>query len=115
VFTSNALIQCTTSIEIGRRCLVGQSAMIVDGSHRFRDPHVPIVAQGYDYRPIHIGDDVAIMAKCTVIADIGQGAFIGANSVVTRPIPPHSLAIGSPARVIEHYGPDQPEADGLDG
>ena len=89
--------------------------MIVDGSHRFRDPHLPIIAQGYDYRPIHIGDDVAIMAKCTVIADIGQGAFIGANSVVTRPIPAYSLAFGCPARVIEHFGPGEHSADDLNG
>lgn len=104
-FTYECLIQCTTSIEIGQRCLFGQSVLIVDGSHRFRDPSLPIGEQGYDYRPIRIGDDVAVMTKSTVIADIGEHSFVGANSVVTRDVPPYSLAVGAPARVIESFGP----------
>src|SRR5438105_12053228 len=33
IFTSTALIQCSTSIEIGRRCIFGQATMIADGNH----------------------------------------------------------------------------------
>jgi acetyltransferase-like isoleucine patch superfamily enzyme len=115
VFTANALIQCTTSIDIGRGCVFGQSLMLVDGNHRFRDPTVPILAQGYDYRPIRIGDHAAIMAKCTVIADVGEHAFVGAHSVVTRPIPPFCLAVGAPARVVEYFGPPEQRPAGIDG
>jgi acetyltransferase-like isoleucine patch superfamily enzyme len=107
VFTSHAYIQCTTSIDIGERCVFGQSLQIVDGNHRFRDPNVPMNEQGYDYRPIVIADDVAVMTKCTIVNSIGEHAFIGANSVVTRPIPAFSLAVGAPARVIEYYGPPE--------
>ena len=106
IFSSDALIQCSTRITIGRRCAFAQSALIVDGSHRFRDPDIPMLDQGYDFRPIIIGDHVAVMAKSTVIADIGDHAFIGANSVVTKPIPAYSLAVGSPAKVIETYAPE---------
>jgi serine acetyltransferase len=31
---------------------------------------------------------------------------VGANSVVTRPVPPYCLVAGVPARVIEYYGPE---------
>lgn len=100
-FTYDVVIQCAGTVEVGEECLVAQAVMIVDGSHRFRDPTRPIAAQGYDLRRIRIGNGAAIAAKCTVIADVGERAFIAANAVVTRPVPPWSLAAGVPARVLE--------------
>jgi acetyltransferase-like isoleucine patch superfamily enzyme len=106
VFTSDALLQCTTSIDIGRNCIFSQSALIVDGNHRFRDPTRPTGAQGFDFRPVRIGDGVGVMAKCTIIgATIGENAFIGANSVVTQDIPAFTLAVGAPAKVVDSFGP----------
>lgn len=105
VFTYDVIIQCSTSITIGERGVFAQATMLVDGSHRFRDLDRPVLAQGYDFRPITIGDDVSVMAKCTIIADLGERVFVGANSVVTRPIPAYSVAAGVPARVIDSYGP----------
>jgi acetyltransferase-like isoleucine patch superfamily enzyme len=113
LFTASAMIQCTTSVDIGRRCMFARDVLIVDGNHRFRDPDVPVAAQGYDYRPITIGDDAAVMASSTVIADIGEHAFVGANSVVTRPIPDFCLAVGAPARVVEYFGPPDRRPAGL--
>lgn len=101
IFTYDNLIQCSTSVTIGRGCLFAFGASIVDGNHRFRDTERPIVAQGYDYRPITIGDDVGVMAKATVINDVGERSFVGANSVVTKAVPPFSVAAGVPAAVIE--------------
>ena len=105
VFTYSVLMQCSSTIEIGERCLFGQSTMIVDGSHRFRDLDRPVLQQGYDLRPIRIGDDASIMTKCTIIADVGERAFVGANSVVTKDVPPYTVAAGVPARVIDQFGP----------
>ena len=112
VFTSHALIQCSTSIDIGRRAALGQALLIADGNHRFRDPDKHLLDQGYDFRPITIGDGAVVMTKCTVLADIGERAIIGANSVVTKPIPPFCLALGAPARPVEYFGPpDRRPAD----
>ena len=36
---------------------------------------------------------------------LGKRAFIGANTVVTRAIPPYTVAAGVPARVIDYFGP----------
>jgi acetyltransferase-like isoleucine patch superfamily enzyme len=102
-FTSHALVQCSTSIDIGRRCVFGQSALLVDGAHRFRDPNRPIAEQGYDYRPLRIGDGVMVMAKCTIFAGIGDGTVVGAHSVVSRPLPPRCLSLGAPARPVEFF------------
>jgi acetyltransferase-like isoleucine patch superfamily enzyme len=50
---------------------------------------------------VHVGDDVWVASKATVAADVGDRAVIGANSVVTRPIDPFTVAAGAPARVLE--------------
>ena len=105
VCTYDVLMQCTTTIELGDRCQVGQASIILDGNHRFRDLDKPMLQQGYDFHEIHIEDDAVITSKCTIIAAIGERAFIGANSVVTRPIPPYTVAVGSPARPIDYFGP----------
>lgn len=102
-FTSDALVQCSTSIEIGPGSVFGQSVLLVDGKHRYGDRSRSSLAQGYDYRPLRIGADVMVMAKCTVFADIGDGTFVGAHSVVSRPLPAHCLAVGAPARVVERF------------
>jgi acetyltransferase-like isoleucine patch superfamily enzyme len=105
VFTYYVLIQCSTSIEIGERVMFGQSTIVIDGNHRFRDLDRPMLEQGFDFRPIRIGDDATITTKCTIIADLGERTFIGANSVVTKDVPPFSVAAGVPARVLEYFGP----------
>jgi acetyltransferase-like isoleucine patch superfamily enzyme len=64
-----------------------------------------MLAQGYDYRPIRIADDATVTTKCTIIADLGERCFVGANSVVTKPVPPFSVAAGVPAKVIDYFGP----------
>ena len=107
VFTSDALLQCTTSIDIGERCAFGQALQIVDGNHRFRDLGTLPLEQGYEYRPITIGNDVLVHSKCTIINSIGDRAIVGANTVVTRQIPAYSVAVGAPARVIEYFGPPE--------
>jgi acetyltransferase-like isoleucine patch superfamily enzyme len=108
-FTSHALIQCTTSIEIGSRCAFGQSVLIVDGMHRYSDPDQHWLEQGYDYQPLRIGDGVGVSDKCTIQASIGDRAMIASQSVVNRDIPAFSVAAGSPARVVRYFGP--PELD----
>lgn len=105
MFTYSVLIQCTTTIDIGRRCQFGQTTILLDGQHRFRDITRPMLEQGYDWHPLTIEDDATITTKCTIMADIGTRAFIGANSVVTRTIPPYTVAVGAPARPIEYFGP----------
>lgn len=54
--------------------------------------------------PIHIGNDVWIGTQCLVMGGvtIGDGAVIGSRSVVTKDIPPYAIAVGTPAKVINH-------------
>lgn len=111
-FTYYSLIQCAGSISIGDRVMFGQSSMVVDGNHRFRDLTTPMLEQGFDLRPIRIEDDVTTTTKCTIIANIGERAFIGANSVVSRDVPAFTVAVGMPAKVVDYFGPPGREPDG---
>ncbi|HEY2772089.1 MAG TPA: acyltransferase [Solirubrobacteraceae bacterium] len=104
-FTYGVVIQCGTSIDIGEHCVFAQGVMIVDGSHRFRDIEHPTLTQGYEFRPIVVGDHVSAMSKATVIANIGERTFVGAGAVVTRPLPGFCVVAGVPARVIDYFGP----------
>ena len=113
VFTSAALLQISTSLTIGSRAVFGQSVMIADGNHLFRDHTKHLLDQGYDFRPIEIGDNAIVTSKCTILNSIGEGAIIGAGSVVTRPIPAYCLAYGAPARVVEYFGPADKRPEGL--
>jgi acetyltransferase-like isoleucine patch superfamily enzyme len=113
-FTSHALLQCTTSIDIGEGCAFGQSLMIADGDHRFNDPDLHLNEQGYEFRPIVIGRAATIMTKVTIINSIGERAVIGANSVVTKPIPAYCLAVGAPARVVDYFGPPELRPEGVE-
>jgi len=103
--TYDVIITCATSIEIGERCGLAQATFVADGNHRYRDLTVPFLEQGYDFRAIRIEDDVQIHSKCTIVNSIGTRSVIGANAVVSRPIPAYCLAAGVPARPIDYFGP----------
>jgi acetyltransferase-like isoleucine patch superfamily enzyme len=105
VATYDVLMQCSTSIELGDRVMLGQNTFLADGNHNFRDLDKPMLAQGYEYRPLKLGDDAVATSKCTILADLGERAYVGANAVVTKPIPPFCVAVGSPARAIDYFGP----------
>ena len=113
VFTYDVLIQCSQSIEIGKGCALGQSTIFMDAQHRFRDTSRPFLGQGFEWHPITIGDDAIIPSKCTVMANVGERAVIGANSVVTRDIPAFCVAAGAPARVLSYFGPPGSEPEEL--
>jgi acetyltransferase-like isoleucine patch superfamily enzyme len=105
IFSWGTVIQCSTTVDIGADCRIAAHALIVDGNYRFKDPGRPAAEQGYDFRPISIGASVIIGHAATIINDVGERAFVGANAVVTRPVPPFSVAVGAPARVVDRFGP----------
>lgn len=87
-------------IVIGARCSIGTYVIIMDNDfHRIeperRDEKPPSA-------PIVLEDNVWLGARVTVLrgVTIGAGSAVGAGSVVTKDIPPRSVAIGSPARVV---------------
>jgi acetyltransferase-like isoleucine patch superfamily enzyme len=90
-------------VEIGEHCMLANGCFVTDANHRFSDPVTPVPWQGFDTKgPTRIGDNCWLGANVVVTSGVTIGArcVIGANSVVTTDIPPHSIAVGAPARVV---------------
>ena len=93
-------------IEIGCDVLFGPGVRVFSENHRFDDPSNPINRQGEDRQPVAIGDNCWIGGGVTILAGvkIGHGCIIGAGSLVTKDLPPNSVAVGVPARVVRQRG-----------
>ncbi len=89
-------------LEIGDETLLAQNITITPYSHKFEDPTKTIISQGGFSRKISIGRDCYLGMNVSVLwsADIGDGSIVGSGSVVVKPVPPFSVAVGVPAKVI---------------
>lgn len=90
-------------IEIGDDCLISPNVCIVGVNYRYDRIDMPIREQGLQSAgPIRIGNDVWIGAGAIILdnSQIGDGAIVGPNSVVSGTIPPMAVASGNPAKVI---------------
>ncbi|HZC69794.1 MAG TPA: acyltransferase [Jatrophihabitans sp.] len=96
-------INCYLDVEIGAAALFADDVYVSDFDHKFADLTVPIKDQGISKARVRIGPDVWIGTKVTVASGvvIGEGAVVGANAVVTHDLPPYSVSVGVPARVIK--------------
>ncbi|MBS0286833.1 MAG: acyltransferase [Proteobacteria bacterium] len=102
-------------IEVGRYCLFSLNVLIASGKHCFdRKPHYLIrdqdelfLSEQYQQnklsKKVIIEDDCWIGVNVVIMPGvrIGKGSIIGANSVVTKDIPPYSVAVGAPACVVK--------------
>ena len=94
-------------VEIGEHCMLANGCFVSDASHRYDDLEKPITWQGFDSKgPTRIGDNCWLGAHVVVTTgvSIGERSVIGAGSVVTRDVPPFSLAAGAPVRVLRKVG-----------
>lgn len=91
-------------IRIGKDCLIASHSGIYANNHLFADPTIKIKDQGVVRKGITIEDDCWLGSGVRVLdgVTIGQGSVIGAGAVVTKDIPPFSVAVGVPAKVISH-------------
>ncbi|HEY1357339.1 MAG TPA: acyltransferase [Thermoleophilaceae bacterium] len=91
-------------IEIGDHCMFANGCFVTDANHRYDDPDTPVPWQGFTSKgPTRIGDNVWCGAGVVITSGVtvGERCVIGANSVVTQNLPPHSVAFGAPARVVK--------------
>jgi acetyltransferase-like isoleucine patch superfamily enzyme len=90
-------------VEIGEHCMFANGCFVTDADHRFDDPDRPVPWQGFTSKgPTRVGDNVWCGANVVITGGVtvGRRSVIGANSVVTADLPPFSVAVGAPARVI---------------
>jgi acetyltransferase-like isoleucine patch superfamily enzyme len=107
-----------SKLVVGRNCQIMQMSFINPsrsitigddtgiGGHSLIFGHTSWLSQfeGYpvDFQPIEIGSSVSLSWRVFVLpgTKIGDGAVVGANSVVSRTVPPRCLSLGFPARVV---------------
>ena len=112
VLGRNCQIMQMTFINPARSIVVGDDTGIGGNCLIFGHTSWLSHFEGYavEFEPIEIGNSVSIAWGVFLLpgTKIGDGAVIGANSMVSRTIPPKCLAIGYPARVVSKY-PDFPK------
>jgi acetyltransferase-like isoleucine patch superfamily enzyme len=96
-------LQGSGNITIGDDVIIGPYTCIVSTNHTYDDASIPVAQLPLTTDPIVIEDDVWIGANVTITCGVTIGAhsIIGANSFVNSDIPPYSIAVGSPAKVIK--------------
>jgi len=90
-------------VTIGDNVYTAPLVQILAVEHVYDDPSRPISEQGIMAEGIVIEDDAWIGAGA-IITDgvrVGKGSVVGAGAVVTRDVPPHSVVMGVPARVVK--------------
>ena len=91
-----AILYALGPITIGARSVVSQYSHLCAGTHDYRDPAFPL-----QKKPIEIGADVWVCAQSFIGPGvvIGEGAIIGACSVVMKNVPPRSIGNGNPFQI----------------
>jgi len=105
-------ITAMESVKIGNNVLMASKIYISDCTHgnysgveNHSSPEVPPIKRSYVCKPVVIEDNVWIGESVSILpgVTIGKGCVIGANSIVTKNIPPYVIAVGVPAKPIKQY------------
>jgi acetyltransferase-like isoleucine patch superfamily enzyme len=102
------VIACIGSVEIGAKVQTGPRVFIGDTYHDYHDPDTAIVDQLMaDPRPVRIETGAFLGIGSAVLpgVTVGARACVAAGAVVTRDVPPNSLAAGNPARIVRQWDP----------
>ena len=99
-------LTAASEILLGDYVLTGTDCHFLGANHSYADPLTPyVLSEVPSEEPIVIGTNCWLGSSVTVLRGvrIGHGAIIGAGSVVTRSIPPFSIAVGNPAGVRRRF------------
>ena len=99
----DVMVAALDRVDIGEHCMLANGCLVTDANHRYDDPTRPVPWQGFTAKgPTVIGDNVWLGANVVVTSGvtIGERCVVGANSVVTGDLPPRTVAVGAPARVV---------------
>ena len=100
-------IGCTIigPVAIGDNVMLAQNIVVSGLNHGYELVDIPPSEQKTITKSITINDDVWIGANCVITAGvtIGKHAIVGGGSVVTKDVPPYSVSVGNPAKVVKKY------------
>jgi acetyltransferase-like isoleucine patch superfamily enzyme len=104
---SNSTWIDTCLISVGSRTLIGPNCSFYSGTHP-TDPTIRNGTKGPEAgAPITIGEDCWFGGNCIVLpgVTIGKGSTIGAGTLVNKDVPPYSVVVGNPGRVVKTIVP----------
>jgi acetyltransferase-like isoleucine patch superfamily enzyme len=92
---------------IGKNSSCSQNCFISGQSHRYEDVSKNFLRQGVKTEQVVIEENVWIGANSVILpgVKIGNNSVIGAGSTVIEDVPPLSVAVGNPAKIIRKYDP----------
>jgi len=95
-------------VTIGNDIRLAQNVVLSGLNHNYTDISLPIHAQGVSTAPIVIEDETWIGSNAVIVAGVtvGKHCIVAAGSVVTKSVPPYSVVVGNPARVLKQYNPE---------
>jgi len=98
-------------VTMGNGAGLGQHVFVSGFNHGYKDGSQNSSTQPLDIKPVVIEDDAHIGANSVITAGvtIGTRTQIGAGSVVTKSIPPFSIAVGNPCKVIKQFNQETGE------
>ena len=98
-------------VTIGNSVIFAQNIVMSGLNHSYEDVTLSIDKQKVTTAPIIVEDECWIGANAVITAGItiGKHSVVAAGAVVTKDIPPYSVAVGNPARVIKQYDFDRKE------
>lgn len=99
---SGCTVSAHNSIVIGDNVLIGSGALIMDSDAHSLEPTARRKGGEGRSKPIVIENDVFIGARAIILkgVTVGRGSVVGAGAVVSRNVPPYSIVVGNPARVV---------------
>ena len=102
--------QCSGAlVSIGNNCAIAHGVSILTGKHNFEKYHKTsnLRCKGNTFAPIIIEDNVWVGCQSVILGGVivGNGAVIGANSLVNKTIPSLTVNVGTPAKTIKKISP----------
>lgn len=91
-------------VTIGKHVMMGPNVLMYTQNHCTEKVDIPMRMQGMrKMQPILIEDDVWIGARVCILPGItiGHGSVIGACAVVSKDVPPYSVVVGNPGRIVK--------------
>ncbi|MGB0371585.1 MAG: acyltransferase [Opitutales bacterium] len=98
-FNRGVILDVSEQLLVGEGVMIGPNVYITDHDHSLEGERSVLKSEATVVeKRVWIGANACVLKGVT----IGEGAVIGAGSVVTKSIPPYTVAVGNPARVIRH-------------
>lgn len=104
--TINFRFQCNAAqlVRIGRNVLIASNVLITDSDHVVEPGGVPVSKNlKFVTQPVYVEDNCWLGQNAVILKGviIGHDSIVGANTVVTKDVPPYSVVAGNPARMIK--------------